>query len=162
MATEKGLRERALDFYREACRHQKKGDVAKAAEFYRKSIDIFPTAEAHTFLGWTYSLTGEYDAAIAECRRAIQIDPDYGKPYNDIGAYLIEKGKINEAIAWFEKALRAPRYECRCLPHYNLGRVWEIKHDYPQALQSYQQAIQCDPNYFLARAAVRRLKAQFD
>ncbi|NIO09761.1 MAG: tetratricopeptide repeat protein, partial [Deltaproteobacteria bacterium] len=46
----------------------------------------FPTAEAYTFLGWTYSFMGQLNEAIEECQRAITLDPDFGNPYNDIGA----------------------------------------------------------------------------
>ena len=54
----------------------------------KRSIEIPPTAEAHTYLGWTYSLQGKLDEATAECLRAIEIDPEFGNPYNDIGVYL--------------------------------------------------------------------------
>ena len=30
--------------------------------------------------------------------------PTFGNPYNDIGAYLIAKGELDEAIEWLEKA----------------------------------------------------------
>jgi Flp pilus assembly protein TadD len=40
------------------------------------------------------------EEAIAECHRAIEIDPDFGNPYNDIGAYLIERGDLRGAIPW--------------------------------------------------------------
>lgn len=160
--TEQELRHRALEYFREAYRHQMKGELEEAIALYRKSIETFPTAEAHTFLGWTYSFAGKYDDAIAECHLAIEIDPDFGNPHNDIGAYLIEKGQFNEAIPWLEKATTARRYENPCFPHFNLGRVWELKHDYPRALQAYEKALECNPKYWLAKAAIRRLRAQFN
>ena len=47
--------------------------------------------------------------------------PTFGNPYNDIGAYLIEKGDLDEAIPWFQKAMQARRYESPAFPHLNLG-----------------------------------------
>src|SRR5688500_19484746 len=44
----------------------------------------YPTAEAHTFLGWVYSFQKRYDEAIAECLEAIRVDETLGNPYNDI------------------------------------------------------------------------------
>jgi Tfp pilus assembly protein PilF len=79
---------------------------------------------AHTFLGWAYSFQGKIDEAIQECEIAIQIDPDFGNPYNDIGVYLIEKGEYDEAIPWLTKAMEAKRYEPRHYPHINLSRVY--------------------------------------
>jgi len=152
----------AVQFFQDAYRHQMKGELEEAAELYRKSIDTHPTAEAHTFLGWTYSFMGNFDAAIAECQRAIEIDPEFGNPYNDIGAYLIEKGEIEEAIPWLEKATCAARYDNPAFPYFNLGRVWEAKHDYARALASYRRALELDPEYTLALAGIRRLNALFN
>ena len=40
-----------------------------------RRLELYPTAEAHTLLGWTYHFQGRLDDAIAECKRAIEIDP---------------------------------------------------------------------------------------
>ena len=103
------------------------GELDEAVELYKKSIESYPTAEAYTFLGWTYSFMGRLDDAIAECHKAIEVDPTFGNPYNDIGAYLLQKGEVDEAIPWFQRALEAPRYESYCFPHMNLGRAYEAK-----------------------------------
>src|SRR3989338_10548888 len=113
----------AFRIFQEGYERQIEGQVEEAISLYQKSIEIFPTAEAYTFLGWAYSFRGQYDQAIEECRKAIEVDPDFGNPYNDIGAYLIEEGKLDEAIPWLEKAKSAKRYESYCFPHYNMGRV---------------------------------------
>lgn len=39
------------------------------------SCDIHPTAEGHTYLGWSMSMLGQLDEAIAECKKAIALDP---------------------------------------------------------------------------------------
>lgn len=157
--SEKGKdpKEMAIDLFRQAYGLQMKGELDKAAGLYRKSIEVFPTAEAYTFLGWTLSFMGKYDEAIVECRKAIQVDPDFGNPYNDIGAYLIEKGRMDEAIPWLEKATQAKRYESYCFPHYNLGRIWEKKGDWDRAIAYYESAVKSNPDYTLAFRALNRL-----
>jgi tetratricopeptide (TPR) repeat protein len=159
---EEELLDLAIEIFRDAYRHQMNGELREAVELYRQSIGTYPTAEAHTFLGWTYSFMGDYDAAIAECHRAIEIDPDFGNPYNDIGAYLIEKDQLDEAIPWLQKATGALRYDHPAFPYFNLGRVWEMKHQFPRALAFYQKAAEIDPRYTLATAAMCRLRAMFD
>jgi tetratricopeptide (TPR) repeat protein len=149
----------AIELFQDAYRHQMKGELDEAAELYRRSIETYPTAEAYTFLGWTYSFMGDFDAAIAECRHAIETDPDFGNPYNDIGAYLIEKGQLDEAIPWLEMATRAMRYDNPAFPHFNLGRVWEFKHNFARALAAYRQAAEIDPKYTLALTGIRRMQA---
>ena len=154
--------ELARQYFEQAYEHQMNGDLDEAVELYKKSIDAFPTAEAHTFLGWTYSFEGRLDDAIVECHRAIEIDPDYGNPYNDIGAYLIEQGSLDEAIPWLEKATRAPRYESYCFPHYNLGRVYERKRQWTKAIECYRRSLGLNPKYRLAKAALHRLRAMMN
>src|SRR5947207_9371867 len=94
---EETRQERAVRLFRKAYEHQMKKELDEAVELYKKSIDAYPTAEAHTFLGWTYSWMGRIDDAIAECLKAIDVDPTFGNPYNDIGSYLIMKGQIDRS-----------------------------------------------------------------
>src|ERR1700723_4044190 len=118
---------RAWEVLQDAYQAQMEGDYERAIELYQSSLDLHPTAEAHTFLGWTYHFQGKLDEAIAECKRAIEIDPEFGNPYNDIGAYLIEQGRFDEAIPWLERAIVAPRYEPRPFPPFHLWRPYTPK-----------------------------------
>jgi len=154
--------DRATELWREAYRHQMQGELDRAIDLYRRSIEACPTAEAHTFLGWTYSFQGKLQDAITECKKAIEVDPDFGNPYNDIGAYLIELGKLDEAIPWLEKAIRAKRYDPRHYPHYNLGRVYLIKGMMKKALEEFQKALEAYPDYTLAKEAVDKIKVSLN
>ncbi len=160
--TEDEAKKIAQDMFRKAYDLQMSGELDDAIDQYKRSIEIFPTAEAHTFLGWTYSFQGRYEDAIQECKEAIKVDPDFGNPYNDIGAYLIEKGKLDDAIPWLRKAMGAKRYDSYCYPHYNLGRVYEKKGNWPEALKCYETSLEANSNYTLARKAFNRLRALFN
>ena len=149
-------------FFQKGYEQQRAGDYQQAIELYTRSLEIFPTAEAYTFRGWTYSFLGNYERAIAECLEAIKVDPEFGNPYNDIGAYLIEQDKWDEAIPWFQKAMIAPRYEARCYPHFNLGRVYEHQHNWQRAKECYAMAYSLDQRYGAALAGIRRLRAAFN
>ncbi|GBD39194.1 Photosystem I assembly protein Ycf3 [bacterium HR37] len=148
----------AIEYFQKAYEYQMSGELDLAIEYYKKSIETYPTAEAYTFLGWTYSFQGRLIEAIAQCKKAIEIDPDFGNPYNDIGAYLIELGKYDEAIPWLEKAIQAKRYEPRHYPHFNLGRVYLIKGMIKKALEEFNKALELCPEYELAKEAIRKLK----
>lgn len=139
-----------------------KGELDRAVELYKTSLEIHPTAEAHTYLGWTYHDQGNAEAAIAECKRAIAIDPDFGNPYNDIGAYLIALGRYDEAIPWLERAVSAPRYGPRHYPHFNLGRAYFAKNMLKCARESFQRALDIEPDYALARQAVDSLRCMIN
>ena len=154
----KALLDRALLLFQEAYDHQMSGELEDAVMLYQASIHMFPTAEAHTFLGWTYSFQGKLDDAIAECRKAIAVDPEFGNPYNDIGAYLIELEKYDDAIPWLEQALQAPRYESYHFPWFNLGRAFAAKEHYGRALECYREALALDPDYGPAAEAARTVR----
>ena len=147
----------AWEYFQQAYEHQMKGDLEEAVALYKRSLEAHQTAEAHTFLGWTYSFMGQLEDAIEQCHRAIEVDPDFGNPYNDIGAYLIEKGEFDEAIPWFQKAMKARRYESPAFPHLNLGRVYERKGEWNMAVDCYKQALTLNPNYALAKRSLGRL-----
>ena len=156
MADPAGL-EQAEFFFQEGYRHQMSGDLDAAVESYRRSIELYPTAEAHTFLGWAYSFQGKIDDAIRECEVAIQIDPDFGNPYNDIGVYLMEKREYEAAIPWLVKAMQAKRYEPRHYPHINMARVCARKGKIDEAIAELRKALQFDPNHLGARRELHRL-----
>lgn len=152
----------ALRLFKSAYEAQTRSELDEAADLYKQSIDAYPTAEAHTFLGWTYSFMGLTDQAIEECHRAIEVDPDFGNPYNDIGAYLIEQGNHYGAIDWLKRAMTASRYECYFYPHFNLGRVYEALGRSREALREYKAAIDLNPQYALALRAFRTLQAKLN
>ena len=152
--------EAALQLWQDGYRRQGGGDLDAAAELYGKSIALHPTAEAWTFLGWVASLRGEHQRAIQHCHRAIAVDPTYGNPYNDIGAYLIELGRWEEAIPWLERATEAPRYEARVYPWTNLGRAYEHLGRVKEAIARYRKALEVEPRYLPAARALDRLLAR--
>jgi Tfp pilus assembly protein PilF len=136
------------------------GAYEEAIERFEASIELHPTAEAHTFLGWSMSYLGRLEEAIEECKKAIAIDPDYANPYNDIGVYLIDLGRPGEAIDWLEKALGAKRYCCYQFPHFNLGRVQVMKGQLKEAKRSFERALSYDPYYLPAHQGLAFIRSQ--
>ena len=153
---------RATEIWQEAYRVQKEGDLDRAIEIYQRSIDVYPTAEAHTFKGWALSFQERWEEAIAECLKAIEIDPDFGNPYNDIGVYLMQQGKLDEAIPWLEKAKQAKRYEPRQFPYLNLGRICVKQGRWWDALREFEGAAQIAPNDAETRRTLHDLRARFN
>jgi Tfp pilus assembly protein PilF len=150
--------DQAWQLLQQAYKSQMEGDYNRAVELYKNSLELHPTAEAHTFLGWTYHYQGKIEDAIAECKRAIEVDPDFGNPYNDIGSYLIALGRHDEAIPWLERAISAPRYDPRHYPYFNLGRAYYAKGMINRAREYFQEALRIEPRYALARQAVENIR----
>jgi tetratricopeptide (TPR) repeat protein len=153
---------KATEIWQEAYRHQMRGELDRAIELYQRSIEVHPTGEAHTFLGWTYSFQGRLDEATQECLRAIEVDPDFGNPYNDIGCYLMQQGKLDEAVPWLERAKKARRYEPRQFPHMNLARIRMKQGRWWDALHEFEEAVRLAPKDVELRRALHSLRGQLN
>lgn len=149
-----------MELVKEAMDHQMAGDFEEAIELYKSSIAICPTADAHTYLGWTYSFQGRLDEAITECKAAIAIDPDFGNPHNDIGVYLMNMQRPDEAIPWFEAAKKAKRYQPRHFPYLNLGGLYAAKGMINRALEEFRRALELNPGDPLALQALEELQSK--
>ena len=151
--------EEAREHFERGYEAQMAGRLEEAIDRYSRSLAIHPTAEAHTFLGWALSYQGKHEEAIEECKRAIAVDPAFGNPYNDIGAYLIAKGDLDEAVPWLEQAKQAPRYEPRHFPYMNLGRLYAAKGMIQQAIREFERALELQPGEPTCEGFLARLRA---
>jgi len=148
------VREEAVRAFTLGFRYQKAGEIDRAIYAYRRSLELLPSAEAHTFLGWALSFQGRLEEAIAECRKAIALDPTLGNAYNDLGAYLIELGRPAEAVRWLEKGLTAIRHDSHCFSYFNLGRAHDALGNQRRARDCYRRALEADPAYMPALLAL--------
>ena len=148
----------ALEFWREGTARLLAGDLEEAIALFTRSLQVHPTAEAYTFRGWAYSFAGRLEEAIEECRKAIATDPTFGNPYNDIGCYRMEQGKMEEAVAWFEQAKKAPRYEPRHFPYLNLGRLRAARGEFAEAVAEFEGALELSPGDPVALRLLETLK----
>ena len=157
---DRGRIDEAREEFQRAYEHHMAGRLDEAIACYRRSIAAHATAEAHTFLGWAMSFQGRHEDAIAQCKLAISVDPSFGNPYNDIGAYLIELGRHDEAPAWLERAKTAARYAPRQFPYFNLARVYVKQNRLREAVAELRQALHIEPRYEIARRELTRLQSE--
>ncbi len=141
---------------------QEEGELDKALELYRQSLEVYPTPEGHTYLGWALSYQGNFDEAIAHCREALELDPEFGNPYNDIGVYLMQQKQFDAAIPWFELAKRARRYEPRHYPYINLGHIYAARGELKRALEEFKAALEIVPDDERLKAIVAALETKLN
>jgi tetratricopeptide (TPR) repeat protein len=149
--------EEARELFERGYEAQEAGRLDEAIECYRRSLALHPSAEAHTFIGWALAQQGKHGEAIEACHEAIAVDPTFGNPYNDIGAYLIELGREDEAIDWLERAKTAPRYEPRHYPYLNLAWIYARQHKVREAIGQLESVIAIEPEHTVARKELHRL-----
>lgn len=146
--------ERARELWEEGVTELMSGRVHSAIDCFNQSILQLPTAEGYTYRGWALSFLGMLEQAVQDCEKAIEIDPDFGNPYNDIGVYLMQLGLLDDAIPWFEKAKAAARYTPRHFPFLNLGHIYMAKGEQNKALEEYVQALDLDPENLVVLKAI--------
>jgi tetratricopeptide (TPR) repeat protein len=83
------------------------------------------------------------DEAIAEYKKAIELDPKNAPAHNNLGNALRQKGRLDEAIAEYHKAIRLdPKF---ALAHDNVGIALTDKGRVDDAIAEFQKAIELDP-----------------
>src|SRR4051794_33928338 len=91
-------------------------------------------------IGW--GLKGYPDRAIADFRRALQIDPTFVPAYANLGTALSRKGDLSGAIRSFEEALRLEPNSV--IAYVGRGNAYGRQCSYSQALSDFQRALQLD------------------
>ena len=81
------------------------GDLTAAEAHYRSALPGRPTAETHNGLGYVLRRQGRSEEAIAEFRKAVDIDPHFTPAYNNLADALEQAGKLDEAAESYRRAL---------------------------------------------------------
>jgi adenylate cyclase len=83
-----------------------KGRFDEALEEMRQAIELDPLSMAiNTGLGHVLYLSRDYDAAIAQYRKSLLIDPGFGPAHLWFGRPYLQKGMFPEAISEVEQAV---------------------------------------------------------
>ena len=92
---------------------------------------------------------GDFPAAIAFFRRAVELEPNNPSMRQRLGAALAFSGDTRGAAEQLEEALRqAPEF---ALAHVGLATVWAHEGRFQEAIERYQLALEYQPDYIEAR-----------
>ena len=96
-------------------------------------------------LGFVYLLKREYDMAISEGKRAVELNPNSATAATFMGWILRCAGQYKEAIREFERALRLnPKSPTFALIH--LGGTYFIMGRNEEAISACEKAVELIPN----------------
>jgi tetratricopeptide (TPR) repeat protein len=101
------------------------GRSEEAIALYKKALRLEPFPPTHFFhgLGAAYLLTGQYNQAIAACRKAIQRSPDSLFAHTILAAAYGSSGLEKEARAEVAEVLRInPKFSLKFL-----AKTWPYK-----------------------------------
>ena len=120
--------------------------IAKAFELTQKALAMDDTHPGfHSYLSVIYGLKREYDKAIAEAERGMELAPSAAGTHYLYGVTLHYVGRPQEAIPELQKAIRLNPH-CRAEYYWNLGHAYVLAGRYEEAIPAYKKALQRSPN----------------
>ncbi|DBA05018.1 TPA: hypothetical protein N0F65_000706 [Lagenidium giganteum] len=146
-----------------------KGSRLRSEEKLREAVDAFTNAmiadpsdaDCYQARAQTYLELDEYDKAVQDAQRAVEMDPTRPNIHGTLGDALREAGRFDASMQAYHAGLRVDSNHSRCKN--GLVRVWFDKANdqfvrdmYNEAAESYSEAISLDPNnsvYFYNRSA---------
>jgi serine/threonine-protein kinase len=120
----------------------------EAVGYLRAAVALRTTSvAARVYLADALAGSGDLSGAIAECRHAIDLNPQLSSVHTQLGRLLQKAGDLDGAIAEHRRAISLePRL---ALPHNNLGSCFLAKRDMDGAIAEYGQALAIDPKLAL-------------
>jgi TolB-like protein/Tfp pilus assembly protein PilF len=138
--------------------------ISEAYNLGKKAIGLDEYDEyAHWILGLIQLIRGKRDTAIAELKRAIELNPNCSLAYGSLGTVLSILGEPDESIRNNEIAIRSNpkdpsiffRYSGIAMAHFRTGR-------YSEASQWARKSTNRKPNWRIGHAVLVSSLAQLD
>ena len=131
-----------------------KASLQRAFELTKKALSIDDSApQALSQLGWLYTLAREHDKGIAECERAVALDPNSADAHIWMSIALRYGGRHEEAVRHSEQALRLnpipPSTYFR-----TLGAAYNFAGRYEDGIMAFKKALNRSPNDLLSHVGL--------
>jgi tetratricopeptide (TPR) repeat protein len=125
-------------------------DWESAGREFRRGIELAPGyATGHHRYGWHLAALGRHDEAVAELKKAENMDPLSLVIGTDLAEKLLIAHRYDDAIKQSRKIMNMDPFFA--LTHYVLGEVFAQKRMYSEAISEFQKRSSCLP-------AVQRLQ----
>ncbi|UCC44835.1 MAG: tetratricopeptide repeat protein [Candidatus Zixiibacteriota bacterium] len=121
-------------------------EFLKQREIYKSLVTAYPNDErAHTLLGTHYFGQQDYETAIQEYTKAIEINPNFSAPYNQLGySYRFVK-KYDEAEKAFKKYIELIPDDPN--PYDSYAELLMKIGRYEESITNYRKALEIDPTF---------------
>ena len=101
-------------------------------------------ADTYYYRGFAHSKNDEFDLAIEDYNKTIELDPKYAQAYNNRGLAYYNKNKLDLAIKDYNKAIKLnPKY---ANAYINRGNAYRKKGELDTAIKDHNKAIELNPN----------------
>jgi len=127
-----------ITYHKEVWMFSVKESRPKMKEWAQKTIAIDDSfAGGHSLMSIVYRMKGQFDKAIAEGEKAIELDPNGERTLSNQGMTLNMADRPEEALRLMEKALRLnPKPPATF--YWQLGAVYHVLRRYEEAMAAYE------------------------
>jgi len=121
--------------------------VALAKEACAKAVESGNAgAEGHICLGWVANGTGQYDLAVGEFQKAVQLDPTNDQAYTGLASAEKHLNKLDEAEKTYQQVIQLrPRYARGYL---ELGAFYLQQQQAEKAIDMFSRAVALAPDSY--------------
>ena len=127
-------------------------DYKDAIGFFSGAIDeknipegMVEPAAIYFYRGNAYDFEGDFDSAVSDLSKAIEMNPRFGEAYYNRGVIYYRRGELDLAIPDFTEAIEInldiPK------PYYGRGSAYSKKGKFDEAIADFTKAIEIDPEY---------------
>ena len=164
---------------RDAKKETKDAELRKETKEVRKEIEGLPgkgteearkepekaleDAGAYTSRGFDHFTKNQYDRAVSDFTKAIELDPNLLVAYYNRGVAYFDLGQYDFSIADFTRAMELGLKGKG--PYYIRGLAHSKKGDYALAIEDFNRVIELDPdsaNIYNSRGMMYLLKGQYE
>lgn len=125
----------------------------KALELREQLVGKYPSDKrAHNVLAPSYAGQDQFDKAIAEYEKAIDIDKDFAPPYNSLGYAYIQKGEYDNAEEAFKNYIRLIPEEAN--PYDSMADLYTRMGRHEEATEHYQKAAELNPLFAVSQRKI--------
>jgi Flp pilus assembly protein TadD len=120
------------------------GQLEDAAEHFKTSLRFEPKPEIYSDLGFIMARLGQQDEALANYRKALELDPTCASAHFNLAVGLVQAGKLADAEAHYRQALPGkPTAEA----HNGLGYVLARQGQTDEAVKEFRAAVEINPKF---------------
>jgi tetratricopeptide (TPR) repeat protein len=131
----------------EAAHEGLRGNAKKQQELLEKLVAIYPRDERlYLMLGNFFFGQREWEKAITIYKQALQINPQFPSPYNQIGYSYRYLGNYAEAENAFKKYIKLIPNDPN--PYDSYAELLLRMGEYEVSIEQYEKALQINPNFF--------------
>ena len=115
-------------------------DWVTAEREFKQAIALSPgDPRPHEWYSWFLSPLGRHDEALAEAKRALQLDPVSAEANIFVGSVLVFARQYDQAIPPLMNGIELDK--SYWFGYYFLGRAYEQKGRMPEAIEAFQRAL---------------------